>query len=61
MKLLLQYKIFLGHLAFIVIIIVCSVFTAYGESIITWSNNDFEDYKRFCNETDSLLITYWQS
>lgn len=61
MKLLLQYKIFLGHLAFIVIIIVCSVLTAYGESIITWSNNDFEDYKRFRNETDSLLICLKQS
>lgn len=96
MKLLLHYKIFLGHLAFIVIIIICSVFaskeynrlisfekdfadiqliqsnvnlvhhritnlTAYGESIITWSNNDFEDYKRFRNETDSLLICLKQS
>lgn len=30
--------------------------SAYGESVVTWSDNDFENYKRFRNETDSLLI-----
>lgn len=30
--------------------------SAYGESVVTWSDYDFENYKRFRNETDSLLI-----